>query len=77
MPGCLYGPYWFSMTTKKQHGLLTNMVLGPLTEVLFPHTLPRLGYTMGHRKSKSGWLWAARTFHVGLESGNDKRFRSD
>lgn len=58
------------MATKK---LLTNtnMVLGPLTAVLFPHTLPRLGYTVGHGKSKSGWLQAARTFHVGLESGND------
>lgn len=48
------------------------MVLGPLTAVLFPHTLPRLGYTTGHGKSKSGWLQAARTFHVERESGNDR-----
>lgn len=48
------------------------MVLGPLTAVPFPPTLPRLDYTVGLGKSKSGWLQAARTFHVGLELGNDR-----
>lgn len=48
------------------------MVLGPLTAVSFPPTLPGLGYTVGHGKPKSGWLQAARIFPVGLESGNDR-----
>lgn len=77
MGGCLQGPYWFSMATKKPHWLLANVVLGPLTAVLFPHSLPRLGYTMGHGKLNSGWLQASGAFRVELELGNDERFGSE
>lgn len=65
------------MATKKQHWLLTKVVLGPRTVVLYPHSLSALGYTVGHGKLNSGWLQVARTFHVDLELGSDKRFGSE